>query len=88
MPVPELSPRPTFDTWLRTRKLNYSACGTMLGCSRETLRRYCLPFSDPERRFPNKRLLKKIEGLTNGEITGRDFCEPPVTNARREPVAA
>lgn len=76
MPVPELSLRPTFDTWLRSRKLNYSACARMLGCSRETLRRYCLPFADLERRFPNRELLKKITNLTQGEITGHDFVEP------------
>ena len=73
------SRRPSFDRWLRDRKLNYSTCARSLQCSRETLRRYCLPFDDPKRRFPSKALLRKITALSHGDITGHDFLEPLTT---------
>lgn len=76
MPTSEASPRPAFHRWLQDNLLTYSAAAGMLDCSRETLRRYCLPFSDPRRRFPKQALLRRIAHLTDGEITGHSFVEP------------
>lgn len=83
MEPPELVLRPAFDRWLHDRNIDYTAAGRELRCSRETVRRYCLPFNDPDRRFPNKVLLPRIIELTTGEITGHDFLEPvePVERA-------
>ncbi len=70
-------PRPKLEHWLRGRNLDYSDAGRAIGCSRETIRRYCLPFSDPKRRFPNKWLLPKIVTFTGGDVTGHHFIAPP-----------
>ncbi len=80
MHTPSPIPRPKLEHWLRARKLDYVAAAKLIGCSRETIRRYCLPFSDPQRRFPNKGLLPRIQAATGGEITGHDFI-PPVEPA-------
>lgn len=83
MTVPDApQPRPALFYWLRDRGLDYSKGGTLLGCSRETLRRYCLPFSDERRRVPKRQLLKRIVDLTQSEVTGHDFVEP-VENRRQ-----
>lgn len=68
--------RPQFAQWLREHDLDYSSSAQRLECSRETIRRICLPFGDPGRRFPNKTLLPKIIRLTSGTIDGHDFIEP------------
>jgi hypothetical protein len=78
-----LQPRPALFHWLRDRGLDYSTGGKLLGCSRETLRRYCLPFADEKRRFPKRQLLRKIADLTQNQVTGRDFVEP-LENAQPE----
>ena len=80
--------RPTFEHWLRDRKMNYVLAARALMCSRETLRRYCLPFDAPQRRFPNKGLLARIVTFTDGQITGHDFLPPALSTSTSRAGAA
>lgn len=80
-------PRPKFAHWRyernltlrRTAELLTEAAGLKV-CSHETVRTICLPFSDPERSYPDPQVLAAIRTLTNGVITNLDF-EPVLSEA-------
>lgn len=69
-------PLPKLAIWLFSRGIRLKAAGGLFGCSAEAVRRYTLPFGDPDRRTPPADTLEKIEAETAGEITAADF-DPP-----------
>lgn len=75
LPTPQ--PRPAFDGWLRLHRKDYAWAASLLGVSREYVRRLCLPFNDPSRALPGGKLVEKIIRLTGGAVRGDDW-HPPV----------
>lgn len=66
--APDPVDRPALWLWLARRNLNFREAAPMIGCSHEHVRRVCLPYTDPDWRFPNQKLRQKVEALTRGEI--------------------
>ncbi len=68
--------RPQFATALFEAGLDYQQAAVALQSSRETIRLICLPFNDPRRRVPNRKLMQRIVDWTEGKIRPADFYEP------------
>lgn len=75
-PIPSYRPRPALDRWIRDNDLNHADAGKLFGCSREYVRRMCLPFDDADRKKPGSKLLTVIVRQTHGEVRPGDFYPP------------
>jgi hypothetical protein len=73
--LPPQCPRPRFALLLFLSDVDYQQAAQALESSRETIRLICLPFSDPRRRVPNRRLMSRIIEWTRGEVHPADFYE-------------
>ena len=65
--------RPRLALWLFERDISYRAAALVLGISYESVRRYCLPFSDPGRRIPPAATIEQIAHWTDGVVLGGHF---------------
>lgn len=74
--------RPRFAFLLFQAGLDYHQAAQALGSSRETVRLICLPFADPRRRVPNKRLMARIVEWTRGDTQPADFYDCTASVAR------
>ena len=68
--------RPRLALFLFERDLTYRDAAEPLQTTHETLRRICLPFSDPGRRVPQRALMGRIVAWTGGEVVPNDFYAP------------
>ncbi len=71
--APPLAPRPGLARWLFDRDLGYARAAEVLGVTYESVRRYCLPFSDPGRRIPPAATIEQIAHWTDGAVLGGHF---------------
>jgi hypothetical protein len=78
-PPPEPQPRPGFDGWLRLHRRDYTWAAEKLGCSREYVRRMCLPFADAARAEPSGPMVRQVLRLTAGAVRPEDW-HPPVSD--------
>ncbi|MFN3352614.1 MAG: hypothetical protein ACK4Z5_03310 [Brevundimonas sp.] len=78
-PIPEPQPRPAFDGWLRLHRRDFAWAAERLGCTREYVRRLCLPFSDEDRAEPSGRMVRQIVRLTSGAVRPDDW-HPPISD--------
>ena len=76
--IPDPVERPKLAVWLWSRKLKAHQVAASLGVSAEQVRRYCLEFGHPDRSVPGPDVLVKIDGLTSGAVTERDFYPPHI----------
>lgn len=74
--IPDVRPRPSLDRWLRDRCLTLEQGGRMFGCSKQMLGLICLPFDDPKRKPPGRKLLTTIVRVTDGAVRPGDFSPP------------
>lgn len=74
--IPDVRLRPALDRWLRDRCLTYEQGGELFGCSKQALHTICLPFDDPKRKPPGRKLLTVIVRLTDGAVRPGDFSPP------------
>jgi len=66
---------------MQARDITRRAASAHLKTNPQTIHLICLPFSDPQRRFPNPRLMAAIEEWTAGEVTFLDFHQPSASEA-------
>lgn len=71
-----LKPRPKLALWMFERDLNPEDGARAVGCSPETIRRYCRPFGHPDRRMPHPDRMARIVAWTGGVVQPGDFYEP------------
>ncbi len=76
---PFLLPRPGLAHWLADRGLMAKDAAEPLGVNKQTVRRFCLPFGNPERRVPDEEMLRKIVVWTDGAVTAESFYPPELT---------
>lgn len=69
--------------YLFDRTMQRGEVAAALGCSREQLRRICLPFDDEQWRAPSMKLKQKVAVWTQGAI-GLDDWEVPARARARE----
>ena len=74
--APSPDPRPKLAQYLFDRGMTYREASVPLETTHETVRRMCLPFSDPQRRVPRPPLMTRIQAWTQGEISPADFYQP------------
>ena len=81
--MPEKSPsnRPRLHAWRREQKLTLDQAGPRFEVSRETFRRWCLPFGHADRRTPDDQQLARSVAVTARAITGEDFIDPKLRKA-------
>ncbi len=65
--------RPRLAGWIFDRAITRRAAAAALECSYDSLRRYCLPFGDPERRIPDEQTIARIVAWTEGDLSAADF---------------
>lgn len=73
MTTPEYRPRPELDHWIRDHGLDYAQAAKLFGCAAEFVRLMCLPFDDPARKKPGRRLMAVIVRVTQGKVKPGDF---------------
>jgi hypothetical protein len=78
---------PALTLWLVERGLNPTDAARELHVSPYTIRRYCLPFGDPERRIPRPEIIERITVWTAGAITANDFYPQPDLGPKTEEAA-
>lgn len=74
--------RAKFAQYLFDRRAKPGEVAAEIGCSREQLRRICLPFDDPQWRAPSHKLKQKVDAWTKGEIGLNDWERPARSRAR------
>lgn len=79
MVVEEREARPALDEWLNTNRITNERFGEAVGVSREAVRKWRLPFSDPNRLMPGKELMPKIHAATQRVITPAHFYPPELS---------
>jgi hypothetical protein len=78
-PPPEPQPRPALDGWLRLHRRDFAWAAERLNCSREYVRRMCLPFADPARAEPSGPMIRAVVRMTAGAVRPEDW-HPPVSD--------
>lgn len=73
MTPPVHRPRPRLARWLFDHDMTDVDAGRRLGCTGEYVRLICLPFDDPNRRVPGKRIMERVLSVTNGAVRPDDF---------------
>lgn len=74
--LPPPKPMPLFALLLFQAGVDYQQAAVALESSRETIRMICLPFEDPRRRVPNRKLMVRIVDWCGGRVRPADFYEP------------
>lgn len=67
---------PPLALWLERRGLDNYQAADLIGCSGEYVRRMCLPFENPRRCKPTRRMALQIERATGGEVGVDDWSAP------------
>lgn len=68
--------RPAIAGWLFRRNMDFRQGGAFFGKSHETVRRWSLPFDDPNRLTPDRATRERIDRLTAGEVPPESFDGP------------
>lgn len=84
--IPEPVERPKLAHWMWSRKLKPRDLEAPLGVSAEQIRRYCLEFGHEDRSIPGREVLQRIERLTDGHVTERDFYPPHIRGEAPTPA--
>lgn len=71
--------RPALARWLWDRGIDWRQAGEAFDAHPETVRCWCLPFTDDDYRVPRNRSLSRIHEETGGAIGPADFY-PPALN--------
>lgn len=85
--VPDPVERPKLAHWMWVRKLKPPHLAERLGVSSEQVRKYCLEFGHDDRAMPGAEILARIETLTAGEVTERDFYPPHIRGETGQAMA-
>jgi hypothetical protein len=78
--------RPLLALWMWERGLKPKDGEAPLRKSYETIRRYCLPYTDPNRQVPDPETMELIVRWTGGEVTPPTFYPPELNGERRSPI--
>ncbi len=79
--------RPGLAHWMWERGLKPRHAEAQLGVSKQSVRRYCMPFGSVERRVPPEDVLERIVAWTKGAVTAADFY-PPHLNGKLDAANA
>jgi hypothetical protein len=75
--------------WIAREGLNYTSAAEQIEVeSPETVRRYCLPSSDPLFRIPRPAVMRRIMAVSGGLVTANDFYDAPPAAAAPAEAAA
>lgn len=67
---------PPLALWLERQGLDNFGAAALIGCSGEYVRRMCLPFENPRRCTPTRRMAERIARATGGEVGVGDWVAP------------
>lgn len=81
-PDPPLSPppivnRPRAAVYFFERGMSNADVADLIGKGREQVRRYFLPFDDPQRTPAPVEVVALLERWSNGALTAQDWVRPP-----------
>lgn len=68
--------RPALAHWMWERGFKPRHAEQFLKVSKQSIRRYCMPFGNAERRIPSEDVMGRIVAWTNGAVTPADFYPP------------
>lgn len=83
--APEPVARPKLARWMFERGLKPRHATGPLRIGELSVRRYCKPFGDPERRIPDEQTMARIVAWTAGEVTPADFYPPHLSEQPPRP---
>lgn len=76
---PQPLAKPKLAQWMFDRNIRPKQAATRLGVSDKQVRRYLLPFGDPNRQIPSEGIIAEVVDWTDGEIGAADFYPPELS---------
>lgn len=78
---------PGLAAWLARNNMLPGEFAARIGTTREAVRKYCLPFGDPNRQVPGLKIMERIIAETGNSLSPADFYPPSLSAPAVSPGA-